>query len=151
MWGRAKTLPMHMKKCSSDPYHLLTEQFSRTGCPSLSSLLFSGMQHIVTATRTGQHHAIEFLASQMEGAPECLSGLSHCRNNAKLLQHTQTVEVGPRLDDLAASDAVNGDPRDGGRLVRGRHAKQTPGVRALRCPAGHHPLPFGKLILNGDT
>ena len=76
--------------------------------------------------------------------------LSHRRNNAKLLQHTQIIEIRPRLHNLAARKVINRDPRNAHRLVRSWHAKQTPAVSALRPPAYHHTIPLGNLILNAN-
>jgi hypothetical protein len=45
---------------------------------------------------------------------------------------------------------VDRDPRDTGRLVRGRHAKQTPGMGGMRLPACYHHISFSNLKLNGD-
>src|SRR5450759_2989495 len=80
-----------------------------------------------------------------------LSFLSHRRNNAELLQESQHVEIRPRLDSLAVNKSVNRDASDAGRLTSRRNADEVPRVCAMRCPAGHHVIPFGNHILNGET
>jgi hypothetical protein len=69
-------------------------------------------------------------------------------DRAQLLQHSQRVKVRPCFNDLAANNVIDSDPCDGGRLVGGRLAKQTSGVGAMRCPAGHYCVTFGNLIFN---
>ena len=69
--------------------------------------------------------------------------------NAKLLEHPEIIELRPRLDDLAASNVVNGDPRKGGGLIGGWHTKQTAGVCTLRCPVGHYCVLLRHLFHNG--
>ena len=73
------------------------------------------------------------------------------RGNTELLHRAEIVEFRPRLDQLAVYNMVDRDPRDTGSLVRGRHAKQTPGVGGMRLPACYHHLSFSNLKLNGDT
>src|SRR5438876_8280783 len=102
-----------------------------------------------TKNSAASHHRVPCLSC--EQVTRLLAGLAWRRDNTELLQHAEIVEVGPRLDALAASDAVNSDPRDGHRLARGRHAKQTSGVSSTRRPARHHLVPFGNHIINRDA
>ena len=67
------------------------------------------------------------------------------------MHHAQPVPVVPGFYALVADEAVDTDSRHHRLLAGGGNAHQLTFVRAASCPTGHHPVPFGNLVLDSEV
>ncbi len=82
-------------------------------------------------------------------AKTLLCGLTNCRDDAKLLEHTQAVPDLPAFHDLTISKTQNMNALDSDLLTGPGDAQKLTRMGSPKRPAGRDPIPLRDHILNG--